>query len=62
MVSYCHCLTALQLYPFHTMTASAARAAGPGWHAMTNAEWAAIALLCYSGAIPARQYKMGAVI
>lgn len=27
---------------------SLARAAGPGWHAMTNAEWAAIALLCYS--------------
>ena len=25
MVSYCHCLTALQLYPFHTMTASARR-------------------------------------
>ncbi|SAT20206.1 Uncharacterised protein [Klebsiella pneumoniae] len=25
MVSYCHCLTALQLYPFHTMTASAWR-------------------------------------
>nr|VXZ85568.1 Uncharacterised protein [Klebsiella pneumoniae] len=26
---------------------------------MTNAEWAAIALLCYSRAIPARQHKMG---
>ncbi|EMY0661786.1 hypothetical protein ACV2XU_21720 [Klebsiella pneumoniae] len=25
-----------------------ARAAGIGWHAMTNAEWAAIALLCYA--------------
>ncbi|HCT5893337.1 hypothetical protein OW959_26655 [Klebsiella pneumoniae] len=27
---------------------SLARAAGIGWHAMTNAEWAAIGLLCYS--------------
>ncbi|EPJ5186009.1 hypothetical protein RFE68_005075, partial [Klebsiella pneumoniae] len=39
---------------------SLARAAGPGWHAMTNAEWAAIALLCYSqGHSPRGNTKWG---
>ncbi|MBF8435144.1 hypothetical protein I1W58_26980 [Klebsiella pneumoniae] len=37
-----------------------AQAAGPGWHAMTNAEWAAIALLCYSqGYFPNGNTKWG---
>lgn len=31
----------------HDAFVIAARAAGPGWHCMTNAEWAAIALWCW---------------
>lgn len=31
----------------HDQFVTAARAAGPGWHCITNAEWAAIALWCH---------------
>ncbi len=37
----------------HDQFVTAARAAGPGWHCITNAEWSAIALWCHkNGSMP----------